>query len=192
MTGQFTAGELTRDPHVHVVLRLTGRKVVTLRDVRKFGKIEWIAPGKSSQRLEKLGPDALLAQTPHLRARFSARSIPIKTALLDQGIWAGVGNIYADEGLYRAKISPTKNANRLKIREVDSLREEIQSLLLQAIEAGGSTINDYIKPDGELGGFQDFHRVYGKKDCPCPGCGTAIVRIVLGGRSTHYCPSCQK
>ena len=192
MTGQFVAGHLPRDPHVHVILHLNKRKIVTLRDVRKFGKIEWIDRGAESERLTRLGPDALSVDTAFLQQKFRARKVPIKTAILDQKIWAGVGNIYADEGLYRARISPMRPAHRLTRPQIDRLRHEIQSLLIQAIEAGGSTINDYLKPDGELGGFQNFHVVYGKQDRPCPTCGRPIVRVALGGRGTHFCSKCQR
>lgn len=192
MTGQFVAKELPHDEHVHVVVQLSKRRFLTLRDVRKFGKVEWIGAGKESRRLTKLGPDALSASADELMKRLKGRSVAIKTALLDQNVWAGVGNIYADEGLYRARVSPLTSSSTLRKSRVATLVEEIQSLLRQAIAHGGSTINDYLKPDGELGGFQDFHQVYGKTGLPCPHCGTPITRTVLDGRSTHFCLSCQK
>lgn len=192
MTGQFVAKELPHDEHVHVVVHLSQRRIVTLRDVRKFGKVEWIGVGKESPRLAKLGPDALTTSPDELMMRLKGRKVAIKTALLDQNIWAGVGNIYADEGLYRSQMSPLKSASTLRKTQVTTLVAEIQSLLRQAIAHGGSTINDYLQPDGELGGFQDFHQVYGKTGLPCPSCGSPIARTVLGGRSTHYCSICQK
>ena len=192
MTGQFVAGTLPHDAHIHVILQLSNQHSITLRDVRKFGKIEFIAAGKTSKRLNKLGPDALSTSHAWLTERLGTRRIPIKTAVLDQSIWAGVGNIYADEALYRCKIAPERLASRLKSAEIRRLLETTQTLLKQAIEQGGSTINDYIRPDGELGGFQDFHQVYGKTGEPCPQCGQPIVRVVLGGRSTHFCKKCQR
>ncbi|HXS15834.1 MAG TPA: bifunctional DNA-formamidopyrimidine glycosylase/DNA-(apurinic or apyrimidinic site) lyase [Polyangiaceae bacterium] len=192
MTGQFVAKALPKDEHVHMVVHLSKQRCLTLRDVRKFGKVEWIAAGCESERLAKLGPDALSTDPVELMGRLKTRKVAIKTALLDQNIWAGVGNIYADEGLYRARISPLKPASTLRRNQVVTLVTEIQALLGQAIAQGGSTINDYLKPDGELGGFQDFHQVYGKTGLPCPNCGSLIARVVLGGRSTHYCARCQK
>ncbi len=192
MTGQFVAHSLPQDGHVHVVLHLGKKRCITLRDVRKFGKIEWIPPGKTSKRLLKLGPDALELSSEELQLRLKKRRLAIKPALLDQGVWAGVGNIYADEGLFRAGIRPQKPANRLSQPQVDRLRRAIVGLLREAIAQGGSTINDYVRPDGELGGFQDFHQVYGKAGLPCPNCTRPIVRTVLGGRGTHFCRHCQK
>lgn len=192
MTGQFVAKQLPRDEHVHMELSLSNQQHITFRDVRKFGKVEWIAKGKESKRLTKLGPDALVADSDWLRKKFKVRKIPIKTALLDQGIWAGVGNIYADEGLYRSRINPNKQSSSLTRQQVETLRAHIQKLLEQAILSGGSTINNYLKPDGKLGGFQDFHQVYGKTGAPCPECGQLIIRITLGGRGTHFCARCQK
>ena len=192
MTGQFVAQRLPRDEHVHMELLLSNQKHITFRDVRKFGKVEWLPKGKESKRLTKLGPDALVTDSDWLRKKLKERKIPIKTALLDQSIWAGVGNIYADEGLYRSRINPSKQSSSLTRLQVDTLRTHIQKLLEQAILAGGSTINNYLKPDGKLGGFQNFHLVYGKTGAPCPQCGQLIVRITLGGRGTHFCARCQK
>jgi len=192
MTGQLVARALPQDGHVHLVLHLGGKRVVSFRDVRKFGKVEWIAPDKSSARLDKLGPDALTIEAEPLYESLRRRKIAIKAALLNQEILAGVGNIYADEALFSAGIRPSRAAGRLTKREVERLSAEIRSLLSRAVRSGGSTINDYLKPDGELGGFQDFHRVYGKGSEPCAVCATPITRVVIGGRSTHFCKKCQR
>lgn len=192
MTGQFVAKQLPRDEHVHIELSLSNQRHITFRDVRKFGKVEWIPKGKDSKRLTKLGPDALVTNTAWLLSKLKERKIPIKTALLDQSIWAGVGNIYADEGLYRSRVNPNRPSSSLSRAQVNALRTHIQKLLEQAIIAGGSTINDYLMPDGQLGGFQNFHHVYGKTGAPCPKCGELIQRITLGGRGTHFCARCQK
>jgi formamidopyrimidine-DNA glycosylase len=190
MTGQLTTQPSELD-HVHLVLTLDSGKVITFRDVRKFGKVEWIAPGQSSTRLDKLGPDALLIKPAQFYARLSKRKIPLKQALLDQSVLAGVGNIYADEALFQAKLSPLRSSQSLSGPEARRLLNEVQKVLRASIEHGGSTINDYLKPDGKSGGFQNWHRVYGRTGEPCSKCGSPIVRIVLGGRSTHYCTSCQ-
>lgn len=191
MTGRITAEPIAQDPHVHLVLEL-GRGRITFRDVRKFGKVEWIANGASSPRLEKLGPDALAISPAVFHAALATRRAPIKASLLSQEVLAGVGNIYADEALFSAKIAPTRTSASLTPAESKRLLGIVQRLLERAIASGGSSINDYLKPSGELGGFQDFHRVYGKAGEACPRCGTVIARLVLAGRGTHHCPSCQR
>lgn len=192
MTGQLVARALPQDGHVHLVLHLPKGKVVSFRDVRKFGKVEWLPPGKPSARLDKLGPDALGIKSEELYDALRGRRIAVKSALLNQTVLAGVGNIYADEALFSAGIRPTRAAGKLTKVEVERLAKEIRELLSRAVQSGGSTINDYLKPDGELGGFQDFHRVYGKGKKPCPVCGQPILRKVIGGRSSHYCGACQR
>jgi formamidopyrimidine-DNA glycosylase len=191
MTGQLISEHREQD-HVHLRLQFANGHTLTFRDIRKFGKVEWIAAGKSSTRLDKLGPDALLIALEDFRTRLARRKIAIKQALLDQSILAGVGNIYADEALFSAKISPLRASHELLPKEVNRLLSEVQKVLRTSIQHGGSTINDYMKPDGELGGFQDWHRVYGRTGEPCPRCRSPISRTVLGGRSTHYCLRCQK
>lgn len=192
MTGQLVSRALPQDGHVHLVLCLAGGKIVSFRDVRKFGKVEWLPAGKASARLDKLGPDALHIESEQLHAALRGRRIAIKSALLNQTVLAGVGNIYADEALFAAGIRPTRPAGKLKKSEVENLASEIRQLLSRAVRSGGSTINDYLKPDGELGGFQDFHRVYGKGGEPCPVCEKPICRKIIGGRSSHYCSACQR
>lgn len=192
MTGQFVAGPLPQDGHVHLVLHLSGRKRISFRDVRKFGKVEWIAPGASSSRLDKLGPDALLISREELRESLARKKVAAKSAILDQSVLAGVGNIYADEALFSARILPTRPASSLSTRECYRLHREIVAVLESSLSQGGSTINDYMRPDGELGGFQNWHQVYGKTGEACPRCQRALGRIVLGGRGTHFCAKCQR
>lgn len=192
MTGQLTMSVVPKDPHVHLVLRFDDGGIATFRDVRKFGKVEWLAPGRISRREEVLGPDALMIEVGAFRKALEGRRAPLKTLLLDQSVLAGVGNIYADEALYRAKLSPLRAGSSLAPRDASRLLECVRGILEESVASGGSTINDYLKADGELGGFQDFHRVYGKTGEPCPRCRTAIARVVLGGRSSHYCPRCQR
>lgn len=191
MTGQWSASAPERTDHIQFKLTLDSGRELTFRDVRKFGKVEWVQAGGRSARLEKLGPDALLIEARALFERFASRAIPIKSALLDQSILAGVGNIYADEALYRARLAPTRRARDLSLPEVNRLLRGVREILAASIEGGGSTINDYLKPDGELGGYQNWHKVYGKTALPCPRCKKPIARIVLGGRSTHFCAQCQ-
>ncbi|HSC89439.1 MAG TPA: bifunctional DNA-formamidopyrimidine glycosylase/DNA-(apurinic or apyrimidinic site) lyase [Polyangiaceae bacterium] len=192
MTGQISSRPLERDGHVHLVLGLSGGRLITFRDVRKFGKVEWIAPGATSGRLDKLGPDALEADWKTLELGFAGRRVAVKSALLDQSVLAGVGNIYADEALFAARVAPTRAASSLSPGELRKLAREVRAILERSVAHGGSTINDYVQPDGELGGFQDWHRVYGRTNEPCPRCRQPIARLVLGGRSSHFCPNCQK
>ncbi|MFO7180102.1 MAG: bifunctional DNA-formamidopyrimidine glycosylase/DNA-(apurinic or apyrimidinic site) lyase [Pseudomonadota bacterium] len=181
------------DQHTHLVLsfREPGPRLC-FRDVRKFGKVAWIPKGAVSERLDKLGPDALRVTGKELFDATRSRSVPIKTVLLDQSVLAGVGNIYADEALFVAKIRSTRPANALSQRESDALVAALRKVLRRSIATGGSTISDFVRPDGSDGGYQDHHLVYGRAGEPCPRCGTPIRRVVLGGRSTHYCPHCQK
>ena len=181
------------DAHTHLGLTLSGRgPVVYFRDVRKFGKVAWLKPGKEHQRLEKLGVDALLANGETLYVAARKRGTPIKSLLLDQAVLAGIGNIYADEALFLAKVRPTRAAKRVSRDECDSIVAAAQKVMLRSIETGGSSISDYVNPDGRDGGYQNERRVYARTGEPCSVCGTAIKRLVIAGRSSHYCPSCQK
>lgn len=180
------------DAHTHLVLRLAGAgPSVYFRDVRKFGKVAWIAPGASHERLEKLGPDALGASGALLYTATRRRAAPIKSVLLDQSVLAGVGNIYADEALFLARIKSTRPASRLRPEQCETLAAAIRRVLRQSIRRGGSSIDDFVNPDGSDGGYQTECRVYGRGGEPCLVCGSVIRRIVLGQRSTHYCTRCQ-
>jgi formamidopyrimidine-DNA glycosylase len=175
-----------------LVLELESGAALTFRDVRKFGKVEWLAPGAASARLDKLGPDALTLTRATLAAGLRERRAPIKTALLDQRLVAGIGNIYADEALFAAGVAPTRPAGSLSPAELAALTDAIRRILRTSVRRGGSTINDYLRPDGELGGYQDWHQVYGRTGEPCPRCQAPLARLVLGARSSHYCPRCQR
>ncbi len=181
------------DEHTHLVFRFAdGGEAVLFRDVRKFGKVLWLAKGKTDERLDKLGPDALTVTGELLYQESRGRKVAVKSFLLDQGVIAGVGNIYADEALFRAKVRPKRAARSLSRAECDALAREIRAVLERSIETGGSSIDDYVQPDGSDGGYQNERKVYGRKGEPCGACGTVIKRIVLGARATCYCPSCQK
>jgi formamidopyrimidine-DNA glycosylase len=186
-------GAFEPDLHTHLALAFEDAdEDVLFRDVRKFGKVRWLPRGASDPRLDKLGPDALTTTGARIYEETRRRKTAIKTVLLDQEVVAGVGNIYADEALFRAKIRPKRGARTLTRRESDTLAEEIRAVLLRSIETGGSSISDYVQPDGSDGAYQNERRVYARKGEPCFVCGTPIKRIVLAARSTHYCPSCQK
>ncbi|HEX2678558.1 MAG TPA: bifunctional DNA-formamidopyrimidine glycosylase/DNA-(apurinic or apyrimidinic site) lyase [Polyangiales bacterium] len=181
------------DAHTHLVLAFEdGGPELLFRDVRKFGKVELLVGDKPSPRLEKLGVDALLATGADLARAAQKRSVAVKTLLLDQSVLAGVGNIYADEALFLARVSPTRRASRLSASECDAIVAAAQRVMLRSIETGGSSISDYVRPGGDRGGYQNERHVYSRTGEPCHVCGTPIKRKVLGARSTHYCPKCQR
>lgn len=183
----------TPDEHTHLVLTFRGPGPnVYFRDVRKFGKVAWIAKGRSHERLSKLGVDALSATGGTLFDATRARRAPIKTVLLDQGVVAGIGNIYADEALFLAGVRVTRPACRLTRAECDAVMRAAQKVMRRSIETGGSSISDYVRPDGSDGGYQDERRVYARTGEPCSSCGTPILRLVIATRSSHYCPTCQR
>ena len=180
------------DEHTHLQLEFSDRGArVFFRDVRKFGKVLLVALGKSDPRLEKLGIDALDAKGDHLFEAASARKIPIKTLLLDQAVIAGIGNIYADEALFLARVNPLRSANRVSRDECKAIVAAAQKVMKRSIQTGGSSISDYVNPDGSDGGYQNERRVYGREDEPCPRCRTPIQRVVIAARSSHFCPNCQ-
>ena len=180
------------DQHTHLVVSFDepGPNFY-FRDVRKFGKVAWIARGKPNDRLEKLGLDALKATGDALYAATRTRTLPIKTVLLDQSVLAGVGNIYADEALFLAKIKSTRRARSLTREECERIAAAVRKVLRRSITRGGSSIDDYVRPDGSDGGYQTECFVYGRTGEPCRSCRTPVKRIVLGQRSTHFCPECQ-
>lgn len=181
------------DAHTHLqLLFVDGGPSVFFRDVRKFGKVLLVSPGKSDARLDKLGVDALLAKGEHLALAAAKRKTPIKTLLLDQAVIAGIGNIYADEALFLAKVRPLRPAHRVTPGEADAIVLAAQKVMKRSIATGGSSINDYVNPDGSDGGYQKERRVYGREGEPCPQCGAPIARLVIAARSSHFCPSCQK
>lgn len=181
------------DAHTHLTLEFAdGPPALYFRDIRKFGKVALLAQGAEDARLEKLGVDALLATGKHLYEAASVRKIPIKSLLLDQAVIAGIGNIYADEALFYARVRPTREARRVTRAECELIVKEARRVLRRAIKAGGSSIDDFVRPDGSDGEYQHERRVYAREGEACSRCGTAIVRVVIGQRSAHYCPHCQK
>jgi formamidopyrimidine-DNA glycosylase len=191
--GADDARAFTPDLYTHLIFEFAGRGPrVYFRDVRKFGKVAWLAPGRSHERLDKLGVDALGASGEVLWRAARKRTAPIKTLLLDQAVLAGVGNIYADEALFLAGVRGTRRANRVERTECDAVVRALQRVMKRSIATGGSSISDYVRPDGSDGGYQNERRVYGRAGEPCPRCGEPIRRIVLGQRSAHYCAACQR
>lgn len=166
------------------------RGVLVYDDVRQFGRFEYFP--ESPEFLSRSGPDALAVTFDEFYQRLHKRSGYVKPLLLNQAFIGGVGNIYADESLFAARIHPRARANRLSRRRAEELYRNIIATLKLAIEYRGSSVSNYVDGRGERGGFQQMHCVYGRAGEPCPRCGTLIKRIVLGQRGTHYCPRCQR
>jgi len=186
------------DRHDHVIIEAEGGVTVRFNDQRRFGFLLLAEAGDldAHPMLADLGPEPLdeTFDGPLLAALLAGRRTPIKAALLDQKTVAGLGNIYVSEALYRAGISPRRSAATIKGRRADRLARAIREVIADAIRAGGSSLRDHRRPDGELGYFQHSFQVYGREGAPCPGCdcGGAIKRLVQSGRSTFYCPARQR
>ena len=188
MTGKLlSGGEPGR--HTHAVITLD-RGMLLYDDPRQFGRLELsdAVPG----RVEKLGPEPLEASLEQLVEGARGRKTPIKALLLNQSFLRGIGNIYADEALFRAGIHPRTIAGRLRQERLRRLHGAIVEVLTEAIAAGGSSVSDYVDADGRKGWFQLRHRVYQRAGEPCVKCGGAIRRILVAQRGTHYCPRCQR
>jgi formamidopyrimidine-DNA glycosylase len=181
------------DRHTHLRLEFADAgPAVLFRDVRKFGKVQLLAPGERSERLDRLGTDALAITGADLFGATRGRSAAVKTLLLDQALVAGTGNIYADEALFLAGVRPRRPAGRVTRAEYDRIAEALRRVMLRSIETGGSSISDYVAPDGSDGAYQDERCVYAREGEACSRCGTRIRRSVLGQRSAHWCPGCQR
>ena len=196
--GEFHHAAPTPGKHDHVIITTDHGAVVTYNDTRRFGLMDlWpTADLENHKLLAGLGPEPLgnAFNGAALAAALADKRTPIKAALLDQRIVAGLGNIYVSEALHRAGISPKRLAGSISRPRIDRLTAEIVATLKDAIAAGGSSLRDYRQTDGELGYFQHSFRVYDRTDDPCPtsGCGGTVRRIVQSGRSTFYCTECQR
>ncbi|HVN03633.1 MAG TPA: bifunctional DNA-formamidopyrimidine glycosylase/DNA-(apurinic or apyrimidinic site) lyase [Bryobacteraceae bacterium] len=188
MTGKLLLGG-TPGKHTHAVINLD-RGVLRYEDQRQFGKLE-VGRGLPA-RLEKLGPEPLEISPAEFAARLKRRKARIKAVLLDQHFLRGLGNIYADETLFRAGVHPLAIGARLRPDRVKRLHAAIVEVLTQAIAKGGSSISDYVDAEGRSGFFQFEHRVYQRTGEPCVTCGTPVRRIWVAQRGTHYCPKCQR
>ena len=181
--------------HTHVVFHLKSGKELRYLDVRKFGRMSLVPRGKEFQHksLAKLGPEPTKEDFSFTEMQdfLSRRTKAIKGVLLDQQVVVGIGNIYADEILYRAKIHPLTPANQLTEKEQLRLHDSIIFILAEAVKNGGTTIRTYQNAFGEIGTFQNHLRMYGKENQACEACGTLIEKIKVAGRGTHFCPVCQ-
>jgi formamidopyrimidine-DNA glycosylase len=200
MSGRITAGPggTPHAPHDHVILTLDDGTVVRFNDARRFGLLDYMRRGEESAHplLAGMGPEPLEADFDggYLAAKLAGKMTPIKAALLDQKIVAGLGNIYVCEALYRARVSPRRLAATVTGARAERLASAIRAVLTDAIEAGGSSLRDYVQADGELGYFQHHWAVYGREGEPCPGCTCAegVRRITQAGRSTFFCAKKQR
>jgi formamidopyrimidine-DNA glycosylase len=199
MTGSVqhpASGGFEADPHRRAVVRLDDGSDVAYRDVRRFGTWELLEPGDLDDYFaaRRLGREPLGRQftVRALEAAFAGRRTPVKAALLDQRAAAGVGNIYADEALWQARIHPLRPAGSLTREELAALRKGVRQALEMGIARQGATLRDYSDPDGVRGRMQDKFRVYGRVGQPCDRCGTPIEKIRAGGRGTWFCPNCQQ
>jgi formamidopyrimidine-DNA glycosylase len=189
MTGRLIVSEPAAETikHTHLVARLASGRELRFIDPRMFGKLSVHSAG-----FDPGGVEPLEVTEEQFLALFRGRKTPIKSALLNQKLLRGVGNIYADESLFRAGIRPRRRAASLTREDLRRLYYAVREVLKEAIALGGSSISDYVDADGEEGFFQLQHRVYGREREPCLVCGTAVKRVVIVGRSSHYCPKCQK
>jgi formamidopyrimidine-DNA glycosylase len=174
--------------HTHAILKLSSGRELRFVDPRRFGRLS-VA---SSAGFDATGVEPLEVDLHRFVELFRGRKTPIKSALLNQKLLRGVGNIYADESLFRAGIRPRRRASSITHDQLRKLHLSIQEVLKEAIALGGSSVSDYVNADGEEGFFQLQHRVYGREGEPCLVCKTPIKRVVIAGRSSHYCPKCQK
>ncbi len=191
--------------HTHAILQLDDHREIRFVDPRRFGRLSVIDLSQSTEKTGKrgegnapsgkgfIGPgrEPLEISFDAFRVLFRGRRTPIKSALLNQSLLHGVGNIYADESLFRAGIRPLRHAGRLTAKELEPLHSAIQSVLREAIALGGSSVSDYVDASGEKGFFQLEHKVYLRTGEPCLVCQTPIRRILVAGRGTHFCPHCQ-
>ena len=197
MTGRLLVSDaaVPVPAHTHAILRLGSGRELRFVDARRFGRLAIHARDAATEQskgFEGTGREPLTISSADFISLFRGRKTPIKAALLNQKLLHGVGNIYADESLFRAGIRPKRMAVRLTREELERLRAALQVVLKHAIELGGSSVSDYVDADGVRGFFQLEHRVYLRGGQPCLTCGTPIRRTVLAGRGTHYCPTCQK
>ena len=193
MSGSWRINHSKLEKHDHLLLETDDGNRLALNDPRRFGSVDLVPTAELQEwpAFAALGPEPLDVTAVELRKRLAGRTAPIKLLLLDQGIIAGLGNIYVCEALFRAGIHPKRAGGSISLERLGRLVPSIHEVLEEAIAAGGSTLKDFAAPDGELGYFSKSFAVYDREGQPCP-CGGSVRRIVQGGRSTFYCPACQR
>jgi formamidopyrimidine-DNA glycosylase len=193
MSGSWRINRSEQEKHDHLLLETEEGTRLALNDPRRFGSVDLVPTGELDEwpAFAALGPEPLELEARDFKRRLAGRSAAIKLLLLDQGIVAGLGNIYVCEALYRAGIHPKRAGGSVSLARLERLVAAIREVIDEAIEAGGSTLRDFASPDGELGYFSKTFAVYDREGQPC-GCGGTVKRFVQGGRSTFYCPACQR
>jgi formamidopyrimidine-DNA glycosylase len=196
MTGRLTVHPTNeaRAPHTHLTFNVERGEELRFNDVRRFGSATFFSDASSLEKSfqhSRLGPEPFELEAIYWRERLAAARRSIKAVLLDQSVVAGVGNIYADESLFEARLYPGRLASELANTEADRLRKAVSKVLRRAIDQRGSSIRNYVGGSGLKGSYQEEFRVYARAGQPCPRCGATIERIRLAGRSTHFCPKCQ-
>jgi formamidopyrimidine-DNA glycosylase len=193
MTGNLVskAASEPHEKHTHVWMMLDDGRELRYTDPRRFGRMAYLAGDAILEELKRFGADPLLVSVSEFVTRFTPRRSRIKSLLLDQSVLRGVGNIYADESLWRAKIHPAKVAAGVSPEKLKTLRRVLQEILQKAIVLRGSTIADFQDGDGEPGEYQKHHRAYGREGHRCYRCGAIIRRTIVAGRSSYYCSKCQ-
>jgi formamidopyrimidine-DNA glycosylase len=190
MTGRCLVCEpgVEHAKHTHLIATMESGRELRFVDPRRFGKLQVL----EGAEFAAAGTEPIAADKEEFAALFKGRKTPIKSALLNQSLLSGIGNIYADESLFRAGLRPRRRAASLTRVELMRLYDAIQQVLAEAIKAGGSSVSNYVDASGDSGLFQLQHRVYQRTGEPCLVCGTGIKRVVVAGRSSHYCPQCQR
>ncbi|MFC7321117.1 DNA-formamidopyrimidine glycosylase [Halobacillus campisalis] len=197
MEGKFGVYDqaVPKPKHTHVIFHFKDGSELRYNDVRKFGTMHLFEKGTewASKPLNQLGPDPFdpAFTEEYFYEKLKRTSRNIKAVLLDQAVVAGLGNIYVDEALYRARVHPERQADQLTLEEVKRVREASTSTIVAAVEQGGTTIRSYLNGQGEMGMFQQQLQVYGKENTDCQSCGGPIIKLKVSGRGTHVCPICQ-
>jgi formamidopyrimidine-DNA glycosylase len=193
MTGQLAPCRAAEPctKHTHVWFELDDGRELRYTDPRRFGRMAYLTAALLAEELTAFGAEPLLVSAEEFASRIRSRKAQIKALLLNQSVLRGVGNIYADESLWRAKIHPMRRGSELSKKQAQVLRRVLQDVLRKAILARGSSISDFLDVEGEPGEYQRHHRVYGREGKGCFRCGTPIRRVIVAGRSSHFCPKCQ-
>lgn len=194
MTGQIAphAAAQPREKHTHVCMLLDDGRELRYMDARRFGRIAYLTETLLAEELLGFGADPLEVSREEFASRIQGRRARIKALLLDQGVLRGVGNIYADESLWRAKIHPARLGAQLNNEQAGTLHRVLQEILKKAIAMRGSSISDFLDAEGEPGDYQRHHRAYGREGKVCYRCKSVIRRIIVAGRSSYFCPKCQR
>lgn len=193
MTGQLAPNAASQplEKHTHVIMQLDDGRELRYVDPRRFGRIAYLGEAAVAKELKAFGADPLEVSASEFAGRIGSRHARIKALLLDQSVLRGVGNIYADESLWRAKIHPARRGAELSKKQTETLRRVLQDILRKAIVLRGSSISDFLDAEGQPGEYQRHHRAYGREGKRCYRCGTLIRRVIVAGRSSYYCPRCQ-